>query len=571
MTAKAWRCAVYTRKSSEEGLEQDFNSLDAQREACLAYIASQRGEGWRAIPTRYDDGGFSGGNMERPALQRLLQDIGAGLVDTVVVYKVDRLSRSLADFAKMVELFDQHKTSFVSVTQQFNTTTSMGRLTLNVLLSFAQFEREVTGERIRDKIAASKRKGMWMGGHPPLGYDINKRTLVINPDEAKLVRLIFNRYLEIKSVHKLCAWLNTNGYRSKKRVSKSGRVFGGEKFFRGQLYWALQNRVYLGEIVHKDKSYPGAHTAIIDKRTWDQAQTLLTQNRSNQANRALAKEPSLLTGLLFDGQGNRLTPSHAVKSGRRYRYYISAQTTRDSTSNPKSMRVPACDLEELVIGEICRFLSDKAQIMKALGGLSGGPDLLQRIVRQGASMAENWDRSSIREHLSLFRKIIRRITLDEQDIQIEIGCCEITTAILACGKQADPLPAALLKKLEGRSVSLKMLARIKRRGRELRLIMPNDDPTKRSPQFNPAMIKAVARAHVWREQLSIGTVTNTSELAQLSALSPRYLRALGNLIYLSPKIVEQIISGQQPEGMTLDQLVDNSPMTWREQEQRFQL
>jgi len=265
------RCAIYTRKSSEEGLEQDFNSLHAQREACEAFIKSQTGEGWRLIKTAYDDGGLSGGTMERPALQHLLEDIRRRLVDVVVVYKVDRLTRSLADFAKMVEVFDAHGVSFVAVTQQFNTTTSMGRLTLNVLLSFAQFEREVTGERIRDKIAASKRKGMWMGGVPPLGYDVRDRKLTVNAAEADTVRLIFRRYLALGCVSRLRADLDQNGVRSKQRILTSGRALGGCVFGRGALYHLLRNRIYRGEVVHRGIAYPGEHEAIVDEELWNAA------------------------------------------------------------------------------------------------------------------------------------------------------------------------------------------------------------------------------------------------------------------------------------------------------------
>src|SRR5450756_354082 len=267
-------CAIYTRKSSEEGLEQDFNSLDAQREACAAYVLSQQHEGWRAIPTCYDDGGYSGGNMDRPALKKLLEDIDQKKIKVVVVYKVDRLTRALADFAKIVEIFDARGVSFVSVTQQFNTTTSMGRLTLNVLLSFAQFEREVTGERIRDKIAASKKKGMWMGGMPPLGFDVKNRKLVVNDAEARIVVEIYRRYLALKSVHALRDELADAGIKSKRRTRPDGAEYGGQKFSRGAFYLLLQNRLYRGEISHKGNSYPGEHPAIVDKPLWDEVQAV---------------------------------------------------------------------------------------------------------------------------------------------------------------------------------------------------------------------------------------------------------------------------------------------------------
>src|SRR6201993_801129 len=305
------RCAIYTRKSSEEGLEQEFNSLQAQREACEAFINSQRHEGWVCLPQGYDDGGLSGATLGRPALRQLLADITAGRVNIVVVYKIDRLPRSLADFAKIVEILDARGASFVSITQQFNTTTSMGRLTLNVLLSFAQFEREVIGERIRDKIAASKQKGMWMGGVPPLGYRVQDRKLVIVECEAEIVRSIFRRYAELGSVRLLKDELEALSIQSKLRTSASGRVIGGKTFSRGALYLILRNRIYRGEIVHNTQSYPSEHETIIDQPLWDAVQAQLASN-AQRNDGGKTYPPSLLVGMLFDGDGNRMTPSHAV-------------------------------------------------------------------------------------------------------------------------------------------------------------------------------------------------------------------------------------------------------------------
>jgi len=315
------RCAIYTRKSSEEGLEQEFNSLQAQREACEAFINSQRHEGWVCLRAAYDDGGFSGATMDRPALQRLLADIAAGRIDTVVVYKIDRLTRSLTDFAKIVEILDARGASFVSVTQQFNTTTSMGRLTLNVLLSFAQFEREVIGERIRDKIAASKRKGMWMGGVPPLGYRVQDRKLVIIDGDAEIVRSIFHGYAELGSVRLLKEELEAHGIKSARRATASGRLTGGKPFSRGALYLILQNRTYLGEVVHKGQSHPGEHAPIIDAPLWDAVQSQRAANTAQRHSGARTRQPSLFAGILFDRAGNRMTPTHAVKKGMRYRYW----------------------------------------------------------------------------------------------------------------------------------------------------------------------------------------------------------------------------------------------------------
>jgi site-specific DNA recombinase len=284
---RAIRCAVYTRKSSEEGLEQSFNSLDAQREACEAFISSQKHEGWKTLPARYDDGGFSGGTMQRPALQRLLQDVDAGKVNVIVVYKVDRLTRSLADFAKIVEALDAKRVSFVSVTQQFNTTSSMGRLTLNILLSFAQFEREVTGERIRDKIAASKKKGMWMGGVVPLGYNLEGRKLVPNPKEAQQVTKILSLYLQLGCVRRLAEHLDREKVRSKVWTTRTGARLGGVAFARGALYALLRNRLYIGEIRHRDKWYRGEHKGIISKNLWQKVQSRLDNNLKARHKRAL--------------------------------------------------------------------------------------------------------------------------------------------------------------------------------------------------------------------------------------------------------------------------------------------
>ena len=350
MSRRTIRCAIYTRKSSEDGLEQEFNSLHAQREACAAYISSQKGEGWVLLPDQYDDGGISGGTLERPALQRLLVDVDEGRVDQIVVYKVDRLTRSLADFAKLVDKLDGAGASFVSVTQSFNTATSMGRLTLNVLLSFAQFEREVTAERIRDKIAASKKKGLWMGGNVPLGYHADGRSLRINEDEAVTVRAIFDLYLEHGSMRALRQVVRQRGYRSRVRKLSSGRQTGGVLFDIGHLHYILTNPVYAGRIRHKDKVYDGQHKAIIDVATWQLVQDRLADGSTGDSKRsAKAKEPSLLVGKLYDETGDRLTPSHANKKGRRYRYYISHRLIKMSRSRASDgWRLPAPELERTI-------------------------------------------------------------------------------------------------------------------------------------------------------------------------------------------------------------------------------
>jgi DNA invertase Pin-like site-specific DNA recombinase len=352
MSKASIRCAIYTRKSSEEGLEQSFNSLEAQREACCAYILSQKHEGWKLINTHYDDGGFSGGKMERPALQNLLNDIQAGKVDAVVVYKVDRLTRSLTDFARIIEIFDSRKVSFVSVTQHFNTTTSMGRLTLNVLLSFAQFEREITGERIRDKIAASKKKGMWMGGVVPMGYDCVDHRLIVNDAEAGTVHKIFQQYIRLGSVRELKKHLDHEAIVSKVRSSENGKTSGGRPFSRGALYCLLKNRIYVGEIHHRNEIYSGQHEAIVPRELWDKAVALLASNNQAHRSKGVRSSQNLLTGKIFDPNGGRFTPTHSLKQGKRYRYYTSQAVIDQIHSKPEITRFPAVQVESLVADQI---------------------------------------------------------------------------------------------------------------------------------------------------------------------------------------------------------------------------
>ena len=351
-STKRVRCAIYTRVSTDQGLEQDFNSLDAQFDASQAYIRSQAHAGWTLLRAKYDDGGFSGGNTDRPALQRLLQDVGAGKVDVIVVYKVDRLTRSLADFAKLVELFDTHKVSFVSVTQQFNTTTSMGRLTLNVLLSFAQFEREVTSERIRDKIAASKRKGLWVGGMAPLGYDTKDRKITVNEVEADSVRTIFRRYLELGSLGLLMANLRKQGIVSKARALKSGTTVGGIPFTRGGLAHLLRNRFYVGEVSFKGEVLAGEQGAIVERDLFDAVQAKLSEQVNNHKATRM-KSAALLAGRIFDDRGNRMTPSHVRKRGIKYRYYLSAVLLQGQPERAGAVsRIPAAEIEGVVLRSV---------------------------------------------------------------------------------------------------------------------------------------------------------------------------------------------------------------------------
>jgi DNA invertase Pin-like site-specific DNA recombinase len=396
-------CAIYCRKSTEEGLDMDFNTLDAQRESCEAYITSQRAEGWKAVNDEYSDGGYSGGNLNRPGLQKLLADIKAGKVQTVVVYKIDRLTRSLMDFSKLVEVFDEHGVSFVSVTQSFNTTTSMGRLTLNVLLSFAQFEREVSAERIRDKIAASKKKGMWMGGNPPIGYEAINKKLIINQDDAKMARRIFERYLALGCVAKLKQEFDFDGITSKQRLSKRGNKMGGKLYSRGALYGILQNPIYIGKIRHKDQSYDGQHPAIIPKDLWDAVQKKMADQSAAMRGHKKASDQNLLKGLLFDCEGTAYSPDFTNKGKTRYRYYIS-QNLIQYRGHPKGTmaRIPAHEIEAVVIDTIHKALfeilaldqvDDYATIEHITSHTSATPDLVRNcvsrvIVKQGESQLD---------------------------------------------------------------------------------------------------------------------------------------------------------------------------------------
>src|ERR1700730_3427050 len=414
------RCAIYTRKSSEEGLEQEFNSLQAQCEACEAYIRSQRHEGWVLARTRYDDGGFSGGNMERPALQRLLADIQGDRIDTIVVYKVDRLTRSLADFARLVEIFDAQGVSFVSVTQQFNTTNSMGRLTLNVLLSFAQFEREVTGERIRDKIGASKKKGMWMGGNVPLGYDASERTLIVNPADAETVRRIFALYLELGCVRRVKEEADRLGLSTKRSATANGTERGGKSFSRGHLYNLLSNPIYIGEIAHKGQLYPGQHPVLIDTETWTAVRDHLAANARDHRRKADTAEPSLLAGVLTDALGERFTPSHAVKKGRRYRYYVSAALISEAgTDHAQSWRLPAQEIEDAVTRVLADALSRPAMLFERFGTAGIPSDQTRKMLDRATRLAAALNRSPA-ERAKIVRDLIEKVIVDQQTVTISI-------------------------------------------------------------------------------------------------------------------------------------------------------
>jgi DNA invertase Pin-like site-specific DNA recombinase len=413
-TPRRLRCAIYTRKSSEEGLDMEFNSLDAQREACEAYIASQRSEGWAAIREPYDDGGVSGGTLERPALQRLLADVEAGLIDVIVVYKIDRLSRSLMDFARLVEIFDRNQVTFVSVTQSFNTTTSMGRLTLNILLSFAQFEREVIGERIRDKFAASRKRGMWMGGYVPLGYDVRDRKLIINEAEAATVQMIFKRFVAIGSATKL----------AKALVAESVRTKSGRLVDKGYIYRLLNSQVYLGEATHKGVSYPGEHAPIIDRSLWDKVHSILQISPRLRAANARARTPALLKGLIFTETGCAMTPAFTKKGSRQYRYYVSMDVIRNRPldENPGPLRLPAPMVEDAVIGEIHRMIRAPEITARTIAALrrEGAPVEEAAVVATLAGFERLWGALYPAEQARIVQLLVERITVGTNGIAVDL-------------------------------------------------------------------------------------------------------------------------------------------------------
>jgi DNA invertase Pin-like site-specific DNA recombinase len=560
----ATRCAIYTRKSSEEGLEQDFNSLDAQRESCEAFILSQKHEGWIALTEMYDDGGVSGATMVRPALKRLLSDIEEGRIDTVVVYKVDRLTRSLGDFAKIVEVFDNRCVSFVSVTQQFNTTTSMGRLTLNMLLSFAQFEREVTGERIRDKIAASKKKGIWMGGNVPLGYDVDDRKLVVNEPEAETVRHIYGRYAQLGSVRALKDELDRDGIVSKTRVDKYGRSTGSKPLARGALYLMLQNRIYRGEIVHKDKSYPGEHAGIVNNDLWDEVQHMLASNRIERNNGGSARKPSLLSGLIFDDGSERMTPTHAIKNGRRYRYYVTHSLIKRGRpkASDTARRVPAGDVERLVEERIVSFLKDDRELHGALAGRTSQGHEIETLIAEASSLGKRWPSMPYVEKRQRLQGLIARVTLNPEGLEIRIRTAYLGD-ILRRGKESGAdQPIALP---DQPVLVLTIAAQLKRTGMEKKLLIGGAEMRSRT-KADAGLLKLIARAHELQEIFTRGG-RPISEMAEEVGLSSSYFTRMLRLSFLAPDITQAILHGCQPADLNAHKLMADTRVSieWHEQ------
>lgn len=533
---KILKCAIYTRKSSEEGLKQDFNSLDAQREACEAYIKSQQHEGWVLIEKQYNDGGFSGGTLERPALKALLNDIESGNIDIVVVYKVDRLTRSLMDFSKIVERFDSHETSFVSITQHFNTTSSMGRLTLNILLSFAQFEREVTGERIRDKMAASKKKGMWMNGVAPIGYLNRDRTLEIDEANAKKIRLIFDKYSELTSVHSLKTYLEEKNITTKT----------GKRFSKGHLYHMLSNKTYIGKIEHKENVYEGLHESIIEEEVFLKVQKLLSENRRKNTCSTGKKNPSLLAGKLFDDKNNYMSPSHSNTRNRKYRYYVSQALIQHRRNEAGSVsKIPAGEIEKLVTQEIKAFISDANNIQPLLKE--------SNIYKQKAllnDITDKIDNQFIRTILSkaiIYKEKIE-ITICKEQLLKTLESIAYNTDFPEESKGQAETPIILTKDIKISSTAKNGSV----------LIISNS--TNQESNINPQLIKALTKSYLWNNQILAGE-------KMMDVANSSYSKKVLELRFLSPKIVESILEGTQPNDISIQKLFNIKTLDWNKQKE----
>jgi site-specific DNA recombinase len=521
---KPVRCAIYTRVSTEHGLDQEFNSLDAQFDAASAYIKSQAHAGWILIKSRYDDGGYSGGSTDRPDLQRLLDDIRARKIDVIVVYKVDRLTRSLADFAKLVELFDAQGVSFVSVTQQFNTTTSMGRLTLNVLLSFAQFEREVTSERIRDKIAASKRKGLWVGGPLPLGYAMKDGKIAVVEDEAERVRLIYRRYLELGGVNALVRDLRERNIRTKARLLATGASRGGVLFGRGSLFYLLRNRFYIGEVKYKDEILPGEQPAIMDRALFDAVQQKLTEQWTTRSDAS----DHLLTGLLFDDAGHRMVPTHATKAGVRYRYYVSLPHLHgeSKTASVGSVsRVPATDIEDIIVNSL-------------------NESLIVQKKKSNSSTTRIDDRKVLLEQVA-------RVDVHEDCLTIRL-------------KSADDEGTS--DAADGHSLSIPWLKPPSRKSRQILIQhgIPKSEARPTRIERRARLVSAIARGRRWLDEVVSGSVTDVQQIAARQKCSVRQVNMTISLAFLAPDLVRAAVEGRLPRGIGVERLRD-APAEWSRQ------
>ena len=535
------RCAIYTRKSSEDGLEQDFNSLDAQREACEAYIASQKHEGWELLPDHFDDGGISGGHLDRPSLQRLMQAVDEKRVDQIVVYKIDRLTRSLADFAKLVDRLDAAETSFVSVTQSFNTATSMGRLTLNMLLSFAQFEREVTSERIRDKIAASKRKGMWMGGHVPLGYLADGRTLKVDEVDAITIRMLFELYLQHGSIREVKDRAEALDLRSRRHARSGGRVSGGNHFDRGHLHHILSNPVYAGRIRHKGQVYDGRHPAIIEPEVWDKVQELLQSGAVVSRGSKKKATSSPLVGKLFDETGDRLTPSHTQKNGKRLRYYVSRRLiSGGSRKHPDAWRLPAEQVESML-----------KQLIRAH---LGRPDLISSVTRclSAAEMSSASAKLIEIEEPKECLALIERVDLSPGNLTVLLDRNALARK-LSCQQET----------ISQTGLTIEAPFQMRRRGVELKLHL--GDPPQ---EIDRTLVENIEKGRRWLAMIVNGKTF--SEIAERDGVSTRRVQDVANLALIAPDVIDAIASGEQPNGLSTAYLIKTRfSAVWSEQRAQF--
>ncbi|KQZ96025.1 site-specific recombinase [Mesorhizobium sp. Root157] len=555
---KKLRCAVYTRKSTEEGLDQEFNSLDAQREACVSFIASQAGLGWRVVADPYDDGGISGGTMDRPALQRLLQDVRDRKIDVVVVYKIDRLTRSLMDFSKIVEVFDANDVSFVSVTQQFNTTTSMGRLTLNVLLSFAQFEREVTAERIRDKIAASRKKGIWMGGSVPFGYQAIDKKLIIDPEAAKKVRSIFSRYLELKSVFLLLEELNSGACDADGSSASNSqkRTF----YSRGMLYHLLSNPVYIGKARHRDMVYNGEHQAIIDDETFASAQAILKAQAPHRKSRNRSQSLHLLTGLLFDETGDRLSPVFTTKGERRFRYYVSHRLEIGRRNDPTGWRLPAEDLEQTVLYQLGLILRDEVRLSE-WGNTVSPSAHIETVIAKAAQLRKALKTASHVECAKMLKALLRSIRIGPGEMVLEIN----PHAVLEVSHCTDERQHDGQEQQQ--SVTITVPFTLRRRGFESKLVLEGSSG-RQQPDDN--LIELLAKAHVLLGMLTDGSGRTIADVANAADIHVADVSRILPLAFLAPKVTDAILRGRQPVELTARSLArDDLPMLWSDQRQQF--
>ena len=556
---RIYRCAIYTRKSTADGLEQDFNSLDAQREACEAYVMSQKSQGWKLLIEPYDDGGISGGHIDRPGLKGLIKAIKAKQIDVVVVYKVDRLTRSLADFARLVDVFDAHGVSFVSVTQQFNTTSSMGRLTLNVLLSFAQFEREVTAERIRDKIAASKKKGKWMGGVPPLGLDNIDKKLVINEAEAKTVRQLFDLYLQLGSVADVKTRADKHGLVTKRRTRGNNRMRGGIPFSRGHLYQLLSNPVYAGNVKHGKRVYPGEHEAIIEPDIWQSVQALLKTNAGRRQSDKNRKSTHILTGLVYDETGDLLSPVHTNKAGQIYRYYVSHRLVINKGKDASGWRLPTQRFEQEIVSTLAAFLANPKQLLKTLQIKGQSPDEVDRLLKKAKQLSSKLDTGNSNHQRKVITELISRVDLARDRISFQFNNLKLMKKL---GIETICHSASTIGPLE-------CPARIRRRGVESSLIIGAES---QSNNLDTKLIKTIARSYYWFEQLKTGKLNSITEIANASNMAPGDVSRLLPLAFISPGIIKMILNGQQPLNLTTDQLVRFAPklsLSWTSQQDQL--